>query len=99
MERDEDSIPVIVGVGEIADRHTDPAAVGEPAALMATALSMAEQDAGARLLAELDLLRHHQRNILALSRSRADDRDAPRAVAAAGGLSSGRRANSRDRHS
>ncbi|MGP8122824.1 MAG: acetyl-CoA acetyltransferase [Xanthobacteraceae bacterium] len=56
MERDEDSIPVIVGVGEIADRHTDPAAVGEPAALMATALSRAEQDAGARLLAELDSL-------------------------------------------
>jgi acetyl-CoA C-acetyltransferase len=56
MQHDEDRIPVIVGVGEIADRHADPAAVQEPAALMAAALSKAEEDAGARLLADLDSL-------------------------------------------
>ncbi|MDR3464763.1 MAG: acetyl-CoA acetyltransferase [Xanthobacteraceae bacterium] len=53
---DEDAIPVIVGVGEVVDRHADPAAVREPAALMAAALGEAEADAGARLLADLDSL-------------------------------------------
>ncbi len=55
-QRDEDRIPVIVGVGEVADRHADPAQVGEPAALMAAALANAEADAKARLLADLDSL-------------------------------------------
>ena len=54
--RDEDRIPVIVGVGEIADRNGDPAAVGEPAALMVAALRKAEEDAGGKLLADLDSL-------------------------------------------
>lgn len=54
--RDDDNIPVIVGVGEVADRHADPAQVREPAALMAAALAAAEADAGARLLGELDSL-------------------------------------------
>jgi len=55
-QRHEDRIPVIVGVGEVADRHADPAQVREPAALMAAALAGAEADAGAKLLTDLDSL-------------------------------------------
>jgi acetyl-CoA acetyltransferase len=56
MERDENRIPVIVGAGEITDRPSDPIMAMEPAALMAEALSRAERDAGAHLLASLDSL-------------------------------------------
>jgi acetyl-CoA acetyltransferase len=51
-----DRIPVIVGVGEITDRPADPAQGLEPLALMAQALRLAEQDAGAALLSRLDSL-------------------------------------------
>jgi acetyl-CoA C-acetyltransferase len=47
-------IPVIVGVGEITDKPTNPAQGLEPLALMAEALGRAEQDAGAKLVAEID---------------------------------------------
>jgi acetyl-CoA acetyltransferase len=56
MERDENRIPVIAGAGEITDRPSDLLMAMEPAALMAEALSRAEQDAGACLLAGLDSL-------------------------------------------
>ncbi len=47
-------IPVIVGVGEITDKPANPAEGLEPLALMAEALKRAEQDAGAKLVAEID---------------------------------------------
>ena len=47
-------IPVIVGVGEITDKPANPADGLEPLALMAEALKRAEQDAGAKLVAEID---------------------------------------------
>jgi acetyl-CoA C-acetyltransferase len=50
----DDLIPVIVGAGEIADRPADPARGLEPLALMVEALKHAEQDAGAKLLHEID---------------------------------------------
>ena len=50
----EDRIPVIVGVGEIADRPTRPEQGLEPLALMQRALERAEQDAGARLIGAID---------------------------------------------
>ncbi|PWR23624.1 acetyl-CoA acetyltransferase [Zavarzinia compransoris] len=53
---DADTIPVIVGIGEIADRPADPARGLEPLALMAEALRRAEADAGADLLARIDSL-------------------------------------------
>ena len=56
MPHDPDAIPVIVGVGELADRAADPAEVREPAGLMHAALLRAEADAGAALLDRLDRL-------------------------------------------
>jgi acetyl-CoA C-acetyltransferase len=49
-------IPVIVGVGEIADHPAELASGMEPLALMAEALTRAEQDCGAKLLQEIDSL-------------------------------------------
>jgi acetyl-CoA C-acetyltransferase len=49
----EDRIPVIVGVGEIADRPKDIAAGLEPLALLVEALKRAEQDSGGKLLGEI----------------------------------------------
>jgi acetyl-CoA C-acetyltransferase len=51
-----DRIPVIVGVGEIADRPKDIAAGLEPMALLEEAVRRAEADSGARLLGELGSL-------------------------------------------
>ncbi|MCW1382930.1 acetyl-CoA acetyltransferase [Novosphingobium sp. KCTC 2891] len=48
-----DRIPVIVAIGEVADRPTDPAAAREPVVLMADALRAAEADAGVPLLSAL----------------------------------------------
>ena len=48
--------PVIIGIGEITNRPTDPAQGLEPLALMEQALRHAEADAGANLLARLDSL-------------------------------------------
>src|SRR5256885_768352 len=47
-------IPVIVGVGEMTDKPANPADGLEPLALMAEALKRAEQDAGAKLVAQID---------------------------------------------
>jgi acetyl-CoA C-acetyltransferase len=52
----EDRIPVIVGVGEIADRPADPKDGKEPLTLLELALQRAEADAGAKLLHDLDSL-------------------------------------------
>src|ERR1044071_10234392 len=52
----EDRIPVIVGVGEIADRPKDIAAGLEPVALLEEALKRAEADSGAKLLHEMQSL-------------------------------------------
>lgn len=51
-----DRIPVIVGVGEIADRPADLKDGLEPLALLEAALRRAESDAGATLLHEIDSL-------------------------------------------
>jgi acetyl-CoA C-acetyltransferase len=51
-----DSIPVIVGVGEIVDRPKQIAEGLEPLALLAEALQRAETDSGARLLGEIGSL-------------------------------------------
>ena len=56
VETPDDRIPVIVGVGELLDRPTDPAQGLEPLALMAAALQNAERDAGTALLARIDSL-------------------------------------------
>ena len=53
---DADRQPVIVGVGEIKDRPSDPMQGLEPVALIEAALRHAEADAGARLLHQLDAL-------------------------------------------
>jgi acetyl-CoA C-acetyltransferase len=53
---DADRQPVIVGVGEIKDRPSDPMQGLEPVALIEAALRHAEADAGARLLPQLDAL-------------------------------------------
>lgn len=55
MNRPE-TIPVIVGVGEITDRPRTAALALEPVSLMAGALSAAEADAGAALLGRLESL-------------------------------------------
>jgi len=48
-------IPVVVGVGSVCRQAEDPAAIGEPIALMEEALRKAAQDAGApALLSEVD---------------------------------------------
>jgi acetyl-CoA C-acetyltransferase len=52
-----DRAPVIVGVGEIADRPEALAAALEPAALMATALRRADADGSGGWLAQIDELR------------------------------------------
>jgi acetyl-CoA C-acetyltransferase len=52
----DDRIPVIVGIGEIADRPKDIAAGLEPLALLVEALKRAEQDSGGKLLSEIDSL-------------------------------------------
>lgn len=52
----EDRIPVIVGVGEFSDHPREIAQGLEPLTLMERALQRAEQDSGARLLAEIDSL-------------------------------------------
>jgi acetyl-CoA C-acetyltransferase len=52
----EDRIPVIVGVGEIADRPKDIAAGLEPLTLLEQALRRAEADSGAKLLGEIGSL-------------------------------------------
>jgi acetyl-CoA C-acetyltransferase len=52
----EDRIPVIVGVGEITDRPSDPMDGLEPLALMAAALKRADEDAGGGLLRAIDSL-------------------------------------------
>ncbi len=52
----EDRIPVIVGVGEIADHPANITAGLEPMALMVKALQQAERDSGARLLADIGSL-------------------------------------------
>jgi acetyl-CoA C-acetyltransferase len=49
-------IPVIVGIGEIADHPADLASGLEPLSLMVEALQRAEQDSGAKLLGEIDSL-------------------------------------------
>jgi acetyl-CoA C-acetyltransferase len=49
-------LPVIVGVGELADRPAEPFAGRSPLELMAAALGLAEADAGARLLLDLGSL-------------------------------------------
>ncbi|MDF0491884.1 acetyl-CoA acetyltransferase [Bradyrhizobium yuanmingense] len=52
----EDRIPVIVGIGEIVDRPKEIAAGLEPLDLLEQALRRAEQDAGAKLLGEVQSL-------------------------------------------
>lgn len=51
-----ETLAVIVGVGEVAERPAGLGEAREPAALMADALRAAEADAGARLLADADSL-------------------------------------------
>ena len=51
-----DRQPVIVGVGEINDRPSDPMQGLEPVALIEAALRGAEADAGSNLLNRLDAL-------------------------------------------
>ncbi|MET0877777.1 MAG: acetyl-CoA acetyltransferase [Tardiphaga sp.] len=55
-ETREDRIPVIVGVGEFSDHPEELTAGLEPLALIVQALRRAEQDAGAKLLGEIDSL-------------------------------------------
>src|ERR1700675_4794061 len=52
----EDRIPVIVGIGEIVDRPKDIAAGLEPLTLLEQALRRAEEDAGGKLLGEIESL-------------------------------------------
>jgi len=56
MQTDPERIPVIVGVGQVNDRPTDPSTGLDSAGLMAAALRAAEQDAGGSWLADLDSL-------------------------------------------
>lgn len=49
-------IPVLIGIGEITDRPADPQDSMEPLALMAEALSRADEDAGGGWLSELNSL-------------------------------------------
>lgn len=48
--------PVIIGIGEVLDRPTDPAAALEPLALMEAAVRAADADAGGGFLASIDSL-------------------------------------------
>src|ERR1041384_7346280 len=52
----DDRIPVIVGVGEIADHPAELTAGLEPLALLEAAVRRASEDAGAPLLNEIDSL-------------------------------------------
>jgi acetyl-CoA C-acetyltransferase len=52
----DDRIPVIVGIGEIADRPSDPAQGLEPLALLEQALKNAAADAGADVLSQIESL-------------------------------------------
>src|SRR5947199_3159016 len=52
----DDRIPVIVGVGEIADHPKELTAGLEPLALLEAAVRRAGEDAGAQLLDEIDSL-------------------------------------------
>src|SRR5260370_18802562 len=52
----DDRIPVIVGVGEIADHPTELTAGLEPLVLLEVAVKRAAGDAGAPLLGEIDSL-------------------------------------------
>ena len=52
----EDRIPVIVGVGEIADHPADLKSGLEPLTLLVEALKRAEQDSGGKLLGEIQSL-------------------------------------------
>ena len=52
----EDRIPVIVGVGEIADHPKDLASGLEPLSLLVEALRRAEADSGGQLLGEIQSL-------------------------------------------
>ena len=56
MMSDPERLPVIVGVGEITDRPSDPAHGLEPAALALASLRRAEADSGAELLSRVDSL-------------------------------------------
>jgi hypothetical protein len=51
-----DRTPVIVGVGEVLDRPSEPGAALEPLALMEAAVRAADADAGGGFLARLDSL-------------------------------------------
>nr|WP_310525478.1 acetyl-CoA acetyltransferase [Polymorphobacter sp.] len=51
-----DRTPVIIGVGEINDRPSDPALALEPLALMAAAVRAADDDAGGGFLERIDSL-------------------------------------------
>ncbi len=53
MRPDDSLIPVIIAVGDVADRPADPAQAREPVALMADALRQAEADGGVPLLSHL----------------------------------------------
>ena len=61
---DASRIPVIVGVGEITDKPANPADGLEPLALMAEALKRAEQDAGAKLVSEIDSILSRRLNFM-----------------------------------
>jgi acetyl-CoA C-acetyltransferase len=52
----DERIPVIVGVGEIADRPKEITSGLEPLTLLVEALKRAEQDSGGKLLGEIDSL-------------------------------------------
>ena len=52
----DDRIPVIVGVGEIADHPAELTAGLEPLALLEAAVRRASEDAAASLLGEIDSL-------------------------------------------
>src|SRR6195256_2982289 len=52
----DDRIPVIIGIGEIADHPTELTAGLEPLALLEAAVKRAVEDAGAPLLGEIDSL-------------------------------------------
>ncbi|MFZ4746072.1 MAG: acetyl-CoA acetyltransferase [Sphingomonas sp.] len=56
MVTDPERIPVIVGVGQVNDRPSDPAAGLDSAGLMAAALRAAEIDAGGSWLTDIDSL-------------------------------------------
>lgn len=56
MSPDPERVAVIVGVGQVNDRPTDPADGLDALGLMAAALRAADEDAGGRWLADLDSL-------------------------------------------